>query len=336
MDAKLENLIHQIEEKYKLAGQDMTAYLEGLLHSDYVPYWDYIHLDTLLTLQKPKTHFPDEMIFIMYHQVTELYFKMIIHELEQISQLTIIDESSSSESIKPETNSLNLTFFIERLGRINRYFTILVDSFNVMTEGMEHQQFMKYRMALLPASGFQSAQYRIIEIYSTDLYNLVDKDFRANYTLQSNLEEMYSKIYWRAGATVESTGEKTLTLKQFEEKYDHDLLKFAHLNKTKNLWQLYLKFDLKDKNNPELIKQLKNLDTNVNVNWPLAHYRTAVKYLAKDSDGVPATGGTNWQKYLPARHQKRVFYPSLWTEDELANWGKSWVIEAIKPYQTNH
>ncbi len=61
--------------------------------------------------------------------------------------------------------------------------------------------------------------------------------------------------------------------------------------------------------------------------------QTAVRYLAKDSDGVPATGGTNWQKYLPARHQKRVFYPALWTETELAEWGKSWVISAIKPYQ---
>ena len=48
-------------------------------------YWDYIHLDTLLTLQTPKTDFPDENIFIIYHQITELYFKLIINELEQIS-----------------------------------------------------------------------------------------------------------------------------------------------------------------------------------------------------------------------------------------------------------
>lgn len=316
MDEKLIDLIKQLEDKYKLSGQDMIAYVEGLLYSDYVPYWDYIHLDTLLTLQKPKTHLPDEMIFIMYHQVTELYFKMILHEIDQISE-----------------HETNKTFFIERLKRINRYFTILVDSFNVMTEGMEHNQFMKFRMALLPASGFQSAQYRKIEICSTDLYNLVDKHHRQKFNAESSLESMISLTYWRAGATVLETGEKTLTLRQFEEKYDHDLLKLAKKFATKNIWQKYLALEEVERSDAEVIEQLKNLDTNVNVNWPLAHYRTAVRYLAKDSNEVPATGGTNWQKYLPARHQKRVFYPSLWTDTELAEWGKSWVISAIKPYQ---
>lgn len=316
MDTKLENLITRLEEKYKLTGQDMTAYIEGLLYSDYVPYWDYIHLDTLLTLQKPKTHFPDEMIFIMYHQVTELYFKMILHEIEQIA-----------------AHPADTIFLTERLSRINRYFTILVDSFNVMTEGMEHKQFMQFRMALLPASGFQSAQYRKIEICSTDLFNLVDKELKHKFSTQSPLEDLLANTYWRAGAIVLDTGEKTLTLKQFEEKYDHELLKLAHKYVNKNIWQKYLALNQKDQKSPELIKQLRNLDTNVNVNWPLAHYRTAARYLAKDSDGVPATGGTNWQKYLPARIQKRVFYPSLWTETELQEWGKSWVTEAIKPYQ---
>ncbi len=316
MDLKTETLLHQLEEKYRLTGQEMTAYIEGLLYSDYVPYWDYIHLDTLLTLQKPKTHFPDEMIFIMYHQVTELYFKMILHEIDQIAE-----------------NAGNTAFFTERLSRINRYFTILVDSFNVMTDGMEHKQFMQFRMALLPASGFQSAQYRKIEICSTDLYNLVDKNLRHKFTVDGLLDEMLGSIYWRAGATVLETGEKTLTLKQFEDKYDHDLLKLAQCFSKKNIWQIYLSLKSEDKDDKNVITQLRNFDTNVNVNWPLAHYRTAVRYLAKDSEGVKATGGTNWQKYLPAKYQKRVFYPSLWTQSELDEWGKTWVLSAIKPYQ---
>ncbi len=316
MDIKTETLLHQLEEKYRLTGQEMTAYIEGLLYSDYVPYWDYVHLDTLLTLQKPKTHFPDEMIFIMYHQVTELYFKMILHEIDQISE-----------------NAGNTVFLIERLSRVNRYFTILVDSFNVMTDGMEHKQFMQFRMALLPASGFQSAQYRKIEICSTDLFNLVDKELRHQYNLESSLNDMMSNIYWRAGATVLETGEKTLTLKQFEDKYNLDLLNLAQTFKSKNIWQIYLSLNDDDRNDINVITQLRNLDTNVNVNWPLAHFRTAVKYLAKDNEGVKATGGTNWQKYLPAKYQKRVFYPSLWSDSELAEWGKTWVLSAIKPYQ---
>ena len=70
---------------------------------------------------------------------------------------------------------------------------------------------------------------------------------------------------------------------------------------------------------------MKLLDVNVNVNWPLSHYKSAVRYLQKDPQDIAATGGTNWQKYLPPRFQKRVFYPTLWSEQELNEWGKAWV-----------
>ena len=76
--------IQKLKEKYDNMGQDLVSYLDGLLYSEYLTYWDYIHLDTLLSLQNPRTAFPDEKIFIMYHQVTELYFKMILSECEQM------------------------------------------------------------------------------------------------------------------------------------------------------------------------------------------------------------------------------------------------------------
>ena len=80
----IESQINKLEEKYKNSGQDLSSYLDGLLYQRYLTYWDYIHLDTLLSLQVPRTHFPDEEIFIMYHQITELYFKLILHEQKQI------------------------------------------------------------------------------------------------------------------------------------------------------------------------------------------------------------------------------------------------------------
>ena len=192
LDKKVEDLVHKLEEKYKSMGQDLASYLEGRLYENYVPYWDYVHLDTLLTLQKPKTDIPDEQIFIMYHQVTELYFKMILHEIEQVANEPVVSKE----------------YLIEKLKRINRYFIILTDSFTVMSEGMEQQQFLEFRMALLPASGFQSAQYRMVEIASTDFVHLVGKDFRSKFDRNSDIEEMYKYIYWQAGATVLSTGEK--------------------------------------------------------------------------------------------------------------------------------
>ena len=66
LDPKLIQLLQKLQRKYDVMGQDLTSYLDGLLHSDYLAYWDYIHLDTLLSLQNPKTHFPDEKIFFLH------------------------------------------------------------------------------------------------------------------------------------------------------------------------------------------------------------------------------------------------------------------------------
>src|SRR5690606_3862310 len=103
---KIRSQIDRLEEKYRDSGQDLGSYLDGLLYQRYLTYWDYIHLDTLLSLQVPRTHYPDEEVFIMYHQITELHFKLIIHEQRQL-----VEDSSG-----------NLDFFIERLRRINSYF----------------------------------------------------------------------------------------------------------------------------------------------------------------------------------------------------------------------
>jgi len=160
-------------------GQDLTSYLDGLLHSDYLTYWDYIHLDTLLSLQNPKTQFPDEKIFIIYHQITELYFRLILMEIEQAAF-----EKNLKEKI-----------FTTRLDRIIRYFKHLEDSFMIMIDGMEKEQFLKFRMALLPASGFQSAQYRLIELCSTDMINLVSMETRGELTDDSDLEKLLEHLY---------------------------------------------------------------------------------------------------------------------------------------------
>lgn len=298
-----------LEKKYSSIGQDLVSYLDGLLFSDSVKYWDYIEVDTLLSLQKPRTDFPDEVIFIMYHQITELYFKLSLREFEQIAM----------------KENLTASFFIDRVNRINRYFEALTASFDIMIEGMEREQFLKFRMSLLPASGFQSAQYRKIEICSTDFINLVDKEVRDALPADSTIEELYKHIYWKAGATELATGEKTLTLVQFEERYKAEFIDLAKKYKSINLWQSFLRLTPEEQALPEVISALKRNDVNVNVNWPLSHYKSAVRYLQKGMGDRAATGGTNWQKYLPPRFQKRIFYPSLWSEQEVEEWGKAWV-----------
>src|ERR1041385_4726005 len=64
--------------------------------------------------------------------------------------------------------------FTKHLMRVSRYFDILSSSFTVMGDGMDSEQYMKFRNTLTPASGFQSAQYRLIEFSSTELINLID------------------------------------------------------------------------------------------------------------------------------------------------------------------
>jgi tryptophan 2,3-dioxygenase len=312
--AELKEKLSQLNEKYAALGEDFNAYLEGLLHADVTTYWDYIQLDTLLSLQKPKTSFPDEVVFIMYHQITELYFKLALREFEALGQMT----------------SLNKTYFIDRVGRINRYFDALVKSFEVMIDGMDREEFLKFRMSLLPASGFQSAQYREIEIYSTDFINLVAKDVREEMRGVNDINQLFDHIYWKAGATEVESGKKTLTLIQFEEKYRTHFIALGNHCKDKNLWQVYLRLSREDQADENVKQVLRQNDTNVNINWPLAHYKSAVKYLARQDKDVAATGGTNWQKYLPPRFQKRIFYPELWTTTEHENWGKMWVEDHLK------
>lgn len=312
--AELKEKLSQLNEKYAALGEDFNAYLEGLLHADVTTYWDYIQLDTLLSLQKPKTSFPDEVVFIMYHQITELYFKLALREFEALGQMT----------------SLNKSHFIDRVGRINRYFDALVKSFEVMIDGMDREEFLKFRMSLLPASGFQSAQYREIEIYSTDFINLVAKDVREEMRGVEEIDQLFDHIYWKAGATEAESGKKTLTLIQFEEKYKNHFIALGNHCKHKNLWQVYLRLSKEDQADENVKQALRQNDTNVNINWPLAHYKSAVKYLARQDKDVTATGGTNWQKYLPPRFQKRIFYPELWTTKEHENWGKIWVEDNLK------
>ncbi len=312
---QIESQILKLAEKYKDSGQDLSSYLDGLLYQRYLTYWDYIHLDTLLSLQVPRTYFPDEEIFIMYHQITELYFKLILHEQKQI-----VDDQSQ-----------NVEVFIEKANRINNYYKALISSFSIMIKGMQREQFLRYRMALLPSSGFQSAQYRMIEIYATPLENLVFEPDREKFTAKSPIEDLYEHIYWKKGATDIKTGEKTLTLKQFEYRYTPRFIRIAKEIKGSTIYHKYLKLPEKSRNNKTLIETLKRMDLNANINWPLIHMGSAYRYLNKGNTTIEATGGTNWKEYLPPSFQKVVFFPKLHNQKDLDNWGKQWVDHIFNP-----
>lgn len=306
--------LEQLSDKFAREGQNLSDYLEGMLHADYLSYWDYIELETLLSLQKPRTEQKDEMIFVTYHQVTELYFKLILWELEQINQGEARDSA----------------VFLDKIQRINRYFKQLSDSFSIMTEGLDREQFARFRMSLMPSSGFQSVQYRLIEVLSTDLINLVHADYVLWLSSDDPVDAYLDHLYWKTGARDAESGEKTLTLRQFEAKYDKLLLDKAREYRKKNLRsraQVHIK-----NGNMDIITALREMDQWSNVYWPLAHFRAAVRHLVSNQNVKGATGGTNWRKYLPPRFQRVVFFPELWSEEEKENWGKSWVMKHAKDF----
>ncbi len=120
-------------------------------------YGDYLHLDALLGAQKPKsaeggTAVHDEMLFIITHQVYELWFRQILHELD--SCRAILAEKELSDA--------RISLLVSRLHRVTEIQRVLVDQINIL-ETMSPMDFLEFRDILAPASGFQSFQFRLVE-----------------------------------------------------------------------------------------------------------------------------------------------------------------------------
>lgn len=301
-------ILKEIALKYEAIHQKTETQLEGLLWAKPITYWDYIQTDALLNLQIQRTTLPDEMVFIMYHQVNELIFKMILWEMQQISYC----------------QDISINFFTERILRISRYFDMLTTSFEIMQHGMEVEQYMKFRNTLTPASGFQSAQYRLIEFCSTDLINLIDYRFRSSIDENTSHEFAFDHLYWQAAGKDYTTGKKSFLLEEFERKYKGLFLSHIQEYKTINLWQKFKQLSLEDQKNPEIIQAMRHFDFTVNIRWVMQHLNVAIQYIDQSGLGDgEATGGSDWKKYMHPKYQRRIFFPELWSQEERDNWGKN-------------
>lgn len=303
MDELTSNQLKQIEDKFNSIDQNPNVHLEGLIWAKPITYWDYILPESLLSLQIQRTSLPDEMVFILYHQINELIFKMILWEIEQVSS----------------NNEIDAIFFTEKLRRISRYFDMLSTSFNIMGDGMDVEQYMKFRNTLTPASGFQCAQYRLIEFASTELINLIDLRYRKDIDITSTYENAFEHLYWQAAGVDYKTGKKNTLLTLFEEKYKSMFLVKMEKFNSSNLWTRFKQLPEDVKSDPTLINAMRHYDYTVNISWVMAHYNAAGKYLGESE----ATGGSDWRKYMHPKYQKRIFFPDLWSTDELNNWGEN-------------
>ena len=127
-----------------------------------VYYGDYLQLPKLLDSQLPLSRkyadetngeCHDEMLFIVVHQVYELWFKQILHDLDSI--LSVFNKTYIPE--------VELSSIIQKLERIKKIQGLLIGQFDVL-ETMTPMDFLEFRDLLIPASGFQSVQFREIEI----------------------------------------------------------------------------------------------------------------------------------------------------------------------------
>ncbi len=304
--SEIQSKIDEIDAKYKAINQKTETHLEGMLWSKPITYWDYIQTDPLLSLQVQRTTLPDEMVFIMYHQVNELLFKMILWEINQLAHCS----------------ELSTSFFTDKLMRISRYFDMLTTSFDIMKEGMAVDQYLKFRNTLTPASGFQSAQYRLIEFASTDLINLIDHRFRATIDRNTPYEHAFEHLYWQAAGKDYKTGEKSYLIKEFEKKYKKTFLAHMEEFNTINLWRKFKQLPEADQKNEDLVQAMRHYDKTVNITWVMGHYNAAVKYIESVPGTQEATGGSDWKKYMLPKYQRRIFFPELWSDEELEKWGE--------------
>jgi len=140
-------------------------------------YSDYIELDRILNSQHPRSFESpeegnDEMLFIIIHQVYELWFKQILFELDLVRHIFIRDRIND--------NSDDLSRVVQKLKRIGKILELINQQVSIL-ETMTALDFLEFRNVLLPASGFQSKQFRLIEA-----------------RLGLKMEQRYKKEYYRA------------------------------------------------------------------------------------------------------------------------------------------
>ncbi|MFI5953997.1 tryptophan 2,3-dioxygenase [Cryptosporangium sp. NPDC051539] len=140
-------------------------------------YGDYLRLDLVLGAQQPLSAHHDELLFIVQHQTSELWLKLMLHELRSARELLTADQ---------------LSWSLKRLARVKRILETMTEQWAVLAT-MTPSEYGEFRTILGPSSGFQSYQYRAVEFLlgnkNADMLEVFSSDPEARQTLSSLLEE---------------------------------------------------------------------------------------------------------------------------------------------------
>jgi tryptophan 2,3-dioxygenase len=252
-------------------------------------YGEYLQLDKVLDAQKPLTYEHDEMMFIIVHQSSELWMRLMLHELRGVLECVRRDDLDPS---------------FKMLARVTHVQTQLIATWDVLST-MTPSEYSAFRNALGRSSGFQSVQYRMLEFMLGNKHpQMVDvhkRDPMAHAALQSTLEapSLYDEVLRLLSRRGYGIPENYLT-RDFKEPYvASKQVAGAWLGVYHNAekdWDLY-----------ELAERLVDLDQKFQL-WRCHHLKTVERIIGYK----PGTGGTGGVSYL-AKALELKFFPELWT-----------------------
>ncbi|MGH9257462.1 MAG: tryptophan 2,3-dioxygenase [Vicinamibacterales bacterium] len=252
-----------------------------------VTYGSYLKLDELLSLQQPRSEGSehDEMLFIVIHQVYELWFKELLHEFSRVTRLLTDDDTHRAQ---------------HTLKRILTILKVLVAQLDIL-ETMTPLEFLSFRQRLQAASGFQSDQFRQIEFVLGRKDEATLARFPDGSRARSALQTRY------AGPTLWDAFLHYLAREGYAvpaEQLDRDVT--GPIEPSETIQRILIDAYRRDPKNAELCERLVDLDEGVQ-EWRYRH----VKMVERTIGTKPGTGGSPGAAYLRTTVGEN-FFPDLW------------------------
>ena len=252
-----------------------------------VTYQSYLHLDTLLSLQVPRSEGPehDEMLFIVIHQVYELWFKEVLHELQHVADLFSSDKPHRAQ---------------HTLKRILTILKVLVAQLDIL-ETMTPLEFLSFRARLEAASGFQSNQFRQIEFLLGAKNQSALARFPQGSPGRLALERRYRQ------PTVWDAFLRYLAREGYPVPDSHLARDYSKpIEPTPEIQQILLDVYRRDVKSAEICERLVDLDEGI-AEWRYRHVRMVERTIGNK----PGTGGSRGAAYLQSTVGRNLF-PDLW------------------------
>ncbi|MFD2682379.1 tryptophan 2,3-dioxygenase [Bacillus seohaeanensis] len=272
--------------------QDMNATSsEKNIHTDFtnnMTYGEYLQLDKILSAQNRLSGHHDEMLFIVIHQVSELWMKLILHEMTGAIQSIEKDDLSTAQ---------------KRLARVSKIQTQIIQAWDVLAT-MTPSEYMEFRDSLGQASGFQSYQYRMVEFALGYKTEHVLKIYQKDPELHSKLKDAYEApgLYdvaihalHRAGLPIDGevlNRDVTMSYKENDSVREAWMTVYQNTDK---YWELY-----------ELAEKLVDIEDWLQ-QWRFRHMKTVERIIGFKM----GTGGSSGVDYLK-RVLDQQFFPELW------------------------